>query len=120
MDNETPITSTPPIELDVRLEGRAVVVTVSGELDLLTAPAFEQALRRALAGRPPLVVVDLGGVGFLDSSALAVLATTHHEAGQDTVVRLVATAPVVVRPLELTGLSEVLPVLATVEEALTP
>ena len=53
--------------------GAGLVVTVSGELDLATAPRFREALEEALdRGRD--VAVDLAGCGFIDSSGIAALA----------------------------------------------
>jgi anti-anti-sigma factor len=52
-------------------DGRLRVI-VRGELDLLTSPRLAQRLHRLCSpGRP--VVVDLGGVTFIDASAIHVL-----------------------------------------------
>jgi anti-anti-sigma factor len=55
-----------------RLEERPdrVVVVAEGELDLVGAPMLTAAVRDS--GDDPLVV-DLGGVGFMDSSGLRAL-----------------------------------------------
>jgi anti-anti-sigma factor len=47
-------------------------VEVVGELDLVTAPALEQALRDAEL-RAPLVVLDLRELTFTDSSGVRVI-----------------------------------------------
>jgi anti-sigma B factor antagonist len=54
-----------------RLSG-CVVVRVSGELDLLTAPRLRDAVDVA-AGFSSLIVVDLSSLKMLDSTGLAVL-----------------------------------------------
>jgi anti-sigma B factor antagonist len=40
---------------------------------LATSPQFQEGLQRVLDGRARNVVVDLAGVGFMDSSALGAL-----------------------------------------------
>jgi len=50
-----------------------VVVTVTGELDLYTAPRFREALVPLLVSGPPEVVIDLSGVDFIDSSGIGVM-----------------------------------------------
>jgi anti-sigma B factor antagonist len=47
-------------------------VYVSGELDLATTPQFEQTLRAAQADAE-LVILDLRGLVFIDSSAMHVI-----------------------------------------------
>lgn len=97
--------------------GGAVVVHVSGEIDLLTVRDFQAGLDRACAeARPPTVVVaDLAEVTFLGSTGLAVLMDVDKRCReQRTPLRVVATGPGVVRPLEVTGLDRIL----TIDESL--
>jgi anti-sigma B factor antagonist len=49
-------------------------VRVSGEVDLASAPELREAIAKLAADRPPLVVVDLTDVPFLDSSGLGAIA----------------------------------------------
>lgn len=49
------------------------VVTATGELDIATADALRGFLGEVAATGTPVVVVDLSGVDFLDSSTLGVL-----------------------------------------------
>lgn len=48
------------------------IVTVTGQVDLATAEAFQQALDHAVIGRKRLTV-DLADLGFLDSAGIKVL-----------------------------------------------
>ena len=59
-------------KLKVRVEqdGEALVVRAFGELNLSTATALEAELRRAIAGDASEVILDLGGVSFIDLAAL--------------------------------------------------
>ena len=89
-----------------RREG-AVVVQVVGDLDIVTEPSFSAALRRIRLGEPPVVIVDLCGVTFLDARGLAALIRlrrrVHAHAGR---LGLIAP-PRVLRLLHLVGLDEV-------------
>lgn len=61
--------------LDVRIDERDAwtVVTLTGQLDVATAPGFRQSLQEAQYVGAQRVVVDLSGVEFLDSFGLGVL-----------------------------------------------
>jgi anti-anti-sigma factor len=56
--------------VSVQRSGRSLVICPSGELDLATCPALEQAVTQALAGvdggGPREVVLDLNGLEFVD------------------------------------------------------
>jgi anti-anti-sigma factor len=66
------------VKLTVRVEhdGEALVVRAFGEVDLSNAKTLEQELRRAIAGDAAAVILDLGGVSFIDSAGLRVLLLT--------------------------------------------
>ncbi len=67
---------TAPMQLlDVRIDERDTwtVVTLTGQLDVATAPGFRQSLQEAQYVGAQRVVVDLAGVEFLDSFGLGVL-----------------------------------------------
>ncbi|MGH3941303.1 MAG: STAS domain-containing protein [Pseudonocardiaceae bacterium] len=48
------------------------IVTVTGQVDVVSAPAFGRLLAAAAAGRHQLIA-DLTGLGFLDSAGVRVL-----------------------------------------------
>lgn len=56
-----------------RLADGIHVVSVAGELDIYTVPAFERELVAAVGGGAERVIVDLTECEFLDSTALGVL-----------------------------------------------
>ncbi|MGW3603705.1 STAS domain-containing protein [Micromonospora sp. NPDC005161] len=56
-----------------------IVVTLSGECDLATREELTTVLSAAVRGAP-VVVVDVGGLRFLDSSGLHGLVTAHQTA----------------------------------------
>ncbi|AHH96399.1 hypothetical protein GCM10010174_75990 [Kutzneria viridogrisea] len=106
------------IALDSESVGDAVVVHVTGELDLPTAAAADAELARAVDSGARAVVVDLDKVHFLGSSGLRVLLTVRDKAEQGGVdLRLVCQERVVVRPLEVTGLLSAFQIHPSVREA---
>lgn len=111
--------------IDIRSEERpdAVVVIVAGAIDMLTAPRLRDALRSGferLDGRA--LVLDLSSVEFLASAGLRVLVDAATEAvrhnGHPTLRVVVDHQRPVVRPIEITGLDNVLALYYTVAEAL--
>ena len=68
-----------PFDLSVAEEPDTVVITVSGELDLATAPELREACTNAVRSSAGTVRIDVGGLTFLDSSGLSVLVETHRE-----------------------------------------
>jgi anti-sigma B factor antagonist len=47
-----------------------LILRAIGDLDLVTTPAFEESMRRALEGDASSIVIDLMDVGFLDASGI--------------------------------------------------
>lgn len=84
----------------------ATVLTVTGELDLATTPALESELEQAGSG-PELVILDLRGVTFMDSTGLSLLVKAQRRA-QESRRRLavVKGGAQVQRLLTLTGVAE--------------
>jgi anti-sigma B factor antagonist len=95
------------------------VVSVAGELDLHTAPDLRSSLDGAISKHPRRLVVDLGGVTFLDSTALGALVTAAKRArgaGARTVV--VTDDPHTTKIFRVTALDRVLDVRRTLSDAL--
>jgi anti-anti-sigma factor len=86
-----------------REDGRGTVITVSGELDAVSAPQFELLL--TTADQP--VLVDLAGVEFMDSSGLSSLVRAT-KAGVE--IELRDPQGSVRRTLEVTGLDSYWPI----------
>jgi anti-sigma B factor antagonist len=105
-------------EFNVEISGdeSATVLTVTGELDLATSPALEAELERASTGRE-LVILDLRGVTFMDSTGLSLLVKAQRRA-QDARRRLavVKGGAQVQRLLTLTGVAERLTLIDSPEQ----
>ena len=79
-------------------------LAVSGEIDRASAPTLLTHVQRAIDSRPGVIVVDLGGVTFMDASGTHALAAARRCAGAR--VQLGQISAPVHRVLELTGLLE--------------
>ena len=69
-----------PITTSVAHRDGAAVVSVGGEIDLSTAPAFEEAIAEALEVNPPVLAIELSEVTFMASVGLRILAATNEKA----------------------------------------
>ena len=91
-------------------EGDAHVISLCGELDLANADTAKTALDTSLAEDTSQVVIDMRELEFIDSTGIALLVAALGNNGSETRVRFIpSSAPAVTRVLELTGLSERLP-----------
>lgn len=61
---------------------RTVWVAMGGELDVYATPAVRAALENIEATEPQVIVLDLRGLDFLDSSGLAVLLGAQERAAE--------------------------------------
>jgi anti-sigma B factor antagonist len=96
----------------------AVVISLAGELDLYNAEEVRSALLDACAAEPDVLVVDLGEVTFVDSTALGVLIEAHSRMIDRKGFRLAAPGIETRRALEVSGLDRHFLVHDTVPEAL--
>lgn len=94
------------------------VVRLAGELDLYNASVVREALVGAAAANPQRLVVDLGGVRFLDSTALGVLIEARTRLENRRAFLLAAPGLETRRALEVSGLDRHFAVHDTVDEAL--
>ncbi|MFE4600114.1 STAS domain-containing protein [Kitasatospora indigofera] len=85
----------------------------TGELDLDAAPILHAALRRALMTGPPgtILIIDLAGVTFCDSSGLNALLLARMAAERaGRTLHLARPSHAVARLLKITGADKVFPV----------
>jgi anti-sigma B factor antagonist len=105
------------VELSTRERDGQVVVVLRGELDVAEAAQVAASLA-VVAASGRTVIVDLEGLGFIDSSGLAALVSARHHArraGSDLL--LAAPQQQVLRMLAITRLLDVFAVHARVDEA---
>ena len=108
----------PTIEVRSPRPGVALVA-LAGEHDLYSEDELRQILEASLACCDH-VIVDLSAAEFIDSTIIHVLVQTMRSATElgRTFNVVLGTAPAVERILEVTGLTPLLGVVPTVEQAL--
>lgn len=109
------MTTGPKYRIDVDSKAGTKLVTVSGEIDMASAPELEGALASEPAAT---VIADLADVGFIDSSGLRSLLSACEgldEAGGRLL--LVFGEGPVSRIIDLTGLADRFEIFETVEAA---
>jgi anti-sigma B factor antagonist len=107
----------PPVKGVDRSDG-AVVVHLTGELDLYNAHEVREALISCAAEDPGRLVVNLGDVKFIDSTALGVLIEARSRLADRQSFLLAAPGPETRRALEISGLDRHFNIHVTVAEAL--
>jgi anti-sigma B factor antagonist len=93
----------PPVASVDHMDG-AVVVALTGELDLYNAAEVRAALLACCDEEPDRLVVDLGEVTFIDSTALGVLVEARSRLADRRAFMLAAPQLAARRALEVSGL----------------
>jgi anti-sigma B factor antagonist len=99
--------------------GPWVLAVLPVDVDAVTSPEVAHDLHSLLAPDVSVLVVDMSGAGFCDSSGVRMLLLVHRQAqAQSCELRLVVPTSGVRRVLGLMGADRVLRVFATMGEAL--
>jgi anti-sigma B factor antagonist len=110
---------TTPFSASTRATASGPVVTVSGEVDVATAPRLRAELGALTLERGQLLVVDLAGVTFCDSSGISALIAARNLAEEaEAGVALAAVPDRLSRTFALIGLGDFFPTYPSAEEAI--
>ncbi len=95
---------------ELRRSDTQAEIHLRGELDDAAAAQARAAIDEALAGRPPKLVLDLGGLEFMDSAGIWLVIETHRRCvDTDTDLRLSGERrPAVTHALELAGVENLI------------
>ncbi len=94
-----------------RVDG--VHVAATGELDIATAESLERELHAAEESDASMIVLDLSGLTFIDSTGLRlVLEVNDRCGGEADRLRVIAGSPALERLLDIVGLRGRLPLVA--------
>lgn len=92
------------MDIDIQIEGNAIVATVRGRVDTISAPAFEKGIAEAMTGVEKLLVFDLSGLEYISSAGLRViLSAAKALKGKGGEVRLAATSGSVKKVFQISG-----------------
>jgi anti-anti-sigma factor len=99
-----------PFTCKVTSDDDQAVVAPRGELDMATVQAVEQELRKLHESGTRQIVLDLGGLSFMDSSGLHLVMRWAEEASKDGFLfELEPGPPQIQRLFELTAVIDQLP-----------
>ena len=107
MSDDTP----EELSVEVLTDADVPVLIVRGELDAYSAPTLDAVVEQVLAKGAQRLVLDLGDVGFIDSSGLRSMIRARKQVGDEAgALTIRDPQPSTVRLLEITGLTEHFPV----------
>lgn len=100
-------------------QGDAHILEISGELDYHSSPELREKLTELTAKQAPKILVDLGGVDYMDSSGIATFVEVLQKAKryQGRLILAALTAPVR-GVFEIAKLDSIFEIAATVAEAM--
>lgn len=109
-DGPTHTTVMPTFETRTERVGDSTyVVSVAGEIDLFTGPAFNAALAGAIDAGATALIVDLGECGFMDSTGITILVRARERLNHSPKsVAVVTDHPNLLDVLKLTGVDATL------------
>jgi anti-sigma B factor antagonist len=102
----------------VEERGDALLVRLTGELDLYNAHIVREQLLAAAARNPERLIIDLSDVAFIDSTGLGVLIEARARLANSRAFLLVAPGLETRRALEISGLDRHFAVHASLDDAL--
>ena len=105
---------TTPFSVEIDHIGTTDIVTVRGEIDIVSAPEFEEKLSTVGS----TIVVDLRHLDFMDSSGLAVLLRRNATLDGSSELRLVVKPGIIERLFEVSGIDKVFPIYPDIEAAI--
>ena len=93
------------LRIETREERQAAVLALFGEFDLAGIQQFETEIGKLESGEAKVLVVDLSGLDFMDSSGLRALVMADQRAAKDgRRLAIVPGPPAVRRVFEITQL----------------
>ena len=95
------------VEISKNLEGTRLTVTLSGELNTVTAPNLEASLLEDLPSIDE-IVFDMADLSYITSSGLRVLLVCQQELEERGGVTIRSASPVIREVMEVTGFDSIL------------
>lgn len=92
------------MNIDIQIEGNAIIAAVHGRVDTISAPTFENTVSAALNGQEKLLIFDLSGLEYISSAGLRVIISAAKTLrGKGGEIRLAATSGPVKKVLQISG-----------------
>lgn len=88
------------------INGKVAIITITGDLDAASAPAFRQEVEKAAAAAADQLVLEMSGLEFMASAGLRVLIFAKQKMGANVDIYVVAPQEMVLETLEKTGFDQ--------------
>lgn len=97
------------LHIGVTSHDHQIMVYVSGEIDIYTAPDLKEKLLPLTEEKGKVVAVDLNGVNYMDSTGIGVFISALKSTKEnESKLKLVNLHERVLRLFEITGLDEII------------
>lgn len=103
-------------DLQVVTQGSTSVVTISGDVDVYTAPRFEECLQGLIADGKTNIAVDLENCTYFDSEGIKALIKAVRKRNGEPSLTVVGARGIVLRVFEITGLKALLKMLPSIKD----
>ncbi len=95
----------PEMSFEIAEQDAEIVVTITGEVDISNVEQLDSAVAPLLGRGTQRLIVDVSGLEFADSSAIAIWVRWSNAAGE---LQLRGAQPLLVRVIETMGLTATL------------
>ena len=107
------------VVLEVETLPTHTVISATGYLDVSTSPRLRDKILEVAAAEPPLLIIDLGPIEFIDSSALGVILHGWKVLqAQGSTLAVVSPQARITKVFEITALNLSINMYPSMEEAL--
>ncbi len=108
------------MEITNRKEGKAVIMTIKGRMDAITAAEFDRETGNITGSGERLIIIDMSGLDYISSAGLrSILTASKRLKGEGGDIILTSLKNVVRDVFEISGFSSILPIYDSVETALS-
>ncbi|MBW1942100.1 MAG: STAS domain-containing protein [Deltaproteobacteria bacterium] len=107
------------MDITSKNEDKALIISVSGRMDAVTASDFENALTEFLDQGNSALIIDFSDLDYISSAGLrSILASAKKMKGMNGTLSLACLKEVVKEVFDISGFSAIIPIYDSVETAL--
>lgn len=104
------------ISIETHEKDHLTTVDISGEIDAYTAPKLREALFHLAEKKEPVIIINLSGVTYMDSTGLGVFVGVFKNVRSNNgQLRLLGLSNRLMRLFEITGLSNIMDISSKIE-----
>ena len=103
-------------DLQVANQGSTSVVRISGDVDVYTAPRFDECLQSLIADGKTSIAVDLENCTYFDSEGIKALIKAMRKVNGQVSLIITGARGIVLRIFEITGIKTLLTMLPSIND----